>query len=48
MTNTNKFNIGRLLFLWFFLGEQYFVIEGIYRVFRGERAHIAMLFVGVS
>lgn len=34
--------------LWFLLGEQYFVLEALYRaVFKhGERAHIAMLAVG--
>lgn len=38
----------RLLALWFLLGEQYFVLEALYRFAfkRGERAHIAMLAVG--
>ena len=36
------------LILWFFLGEQYFVIEAVYRQFwkGGEQAHLAMLAVG--
>jgi len=40
--------INRWLLLWFLLGEQYFVIEAVYRfIFKnGERAHIAMLAVG--
>ena len=37
---------GRLLVLWFIIGEQYFVLEAVYRAFKGERAHIAMLAVG--
>ena len=34
--------------LWFLLGEQYFVLEGLYRFVLkgGERPHIAMLAVG--
>jgi uncharacterized membrane protein len=36
----------RLAALWFIMGEQYFIMEAIYRAFRGERAHIAMIAVG--
>lgn len=36
----------RWVLLWFLLGEQYFVIEAVYRFFRGERVHVAMLAVG--
>lgn len=32
--------------LWLLLGEQYFVLEAIWRACKGERAHIAMLAVG--
>jgi hypothetical protein len=40
--------IARWAVLWFLLGEQYFVLEAIYRfAFKGgQRAHIAMLAVG--
>ena len=46
MTKLERF--GKLLLLWFLLGEQYFVLEALYRfVFKGgERAHISMLAVG--
>ncbi len=38
---------GKLLILWFVMGEQYFVLEALWRLFtRGERAHPAMLIVG--
>jgi hypothetical protein len=38
----------RLFALWFLLGEQYFILEALYRAAfkHGERAHIAMLAVG--
>lgn len=43
-----RIKAARILALWFLLGEQYFILEALYRAAfkHGESAHLAMLAVG--